>query len=73
VDVERPYRSKTTFEKIGLIGDSVKRNPFKKQREELLTALQSRFKKNMNRHEGLAWAEVQAKLESDTAKLWSLY
>jgi hypothetical protein len=44
----------------------------KKQREEILTALQSRFEKNMNRHTGLAWAQVQAKLEASTEKLWSL-
>ena len=44
----------------------------KKQREELLRALKARFEKNMSRHQGLAWAEVQAKLEADTEKLWSL-
>ena len=43
-----------------------------KQREELLKALKARFEKNMNRHQGLAWAEVQAKLEANTEKLWSL-
>src|SRR6476619_7550773 len=42
------------------------------QREELLGALKARFEKNMNRHKGLAWAEVQAKLEANTEKLWSL-
>ena len=42
------------------------------QREELLRALKARFEKNMNRHEGLEWAKVQAKLEADTEKLWSL-
>jgi hypothetical protein len=44
----------------------------KKQREELLKALQARFEKNMNRHQGLAWAEVQARLEANAGKLWSL-
>ena len=44
----------------------------KKQREELLRALKGRFEKNINLHKGLAWAEVQAKLEADSAKLWSL-
>jgi hypothetical protein len=43
-----------------------------KQREELLKALKARFEKNMNRHKGLAWAQVQAKLEANTEKLWSL-
>jgi hypothetical protein len=42
------------------------------QREELLSVLKSRFEKNMNRHKGVEWAKVQAKLEADTAKLWSL-
>jgi Protein of unknown function (DUF4256) len=43
-----------------------------KQREELLATLQARFEKNMNRHQGLEWAKVQAKLEANPAKLWSL-
>ena len=43
-----------------------------KQREELLNALKARFKKNMNRHKGLEWAKVQAKLEANPEKLWSL-
>jgi len=42
------------------------------QREELLTALKARFEKNMNRHKGLEWAKVQAKLETNPEKLWSL-
>jgi hypothetical protein len=42
------------------------------QREELLSTLKARFEKNMNRHEGLEWAEVQAKLEANSEKLWSL-
>jgi hypothetical protein len=45
----------------------------KKQREELLGALKTRFEKNINRHKGLAWATVQAKLEANPEKLWSLY
>src|SRR5271166_4082271 len=44
----------------------------KKQREGLLGALQARFEKNMNRHKGLEWAKVHAKLEANTEKLWSL-
>jgi hypothetical protein len=43
-----------------------------KQREELLSALKARFEKNMNRHKGLEWAKVQAKLEADAKKLYSL-
>ncbi len=43
-----------------------------KQSEELLRALKARFEKNMNRHKGLGWANVQAKLEANPDKLWSL-
>src|SRR5205809_5704336 len=42
------------------------------QREELLRALKARFEKNMNRHKGLEWAKVQAKLEANTENLRSL-
>jgi len=42
------------------------------QREELLRALKTRFEKNMNRHQGLEWNKVQAKLEGNPEKLWSL-
>src|SRR5262249_27064820 len=43
-----------------------------KQREELLGALKARFEKNMNRHKGLEWDNVQAKLEANSESLWSL-
>ena len=43
-----------------------------KQCEELLNTLKARFEKNMNRHKGLEWAKVKAKLEANTDKLWSL-
>ena len=42
------------------------------QRDELLKTLKSRFEKNMNRHKGLEWAKVLAKLEAKPEKLWSL-
>lgn len=42
------------------------------QREELIRALHARFEKNMNRHEGLDWDQLQAKLEANAEKLWSL-
>jgi hypothetical protein len=77
-----------TVEKIGLIGvnftphtdkreTSVKGAETRKmlspeQREELLELLKARFEKNMNRHKGLEWAKVKAKLEAKTEKLWSL-
>lgn len=44
----------------------------KKQGDEILKALKTRFENNMGRHHGLAWAEVQAKLEANPGKLWSL-
>jgi hypothetical protein len=44
-----------------------------KQREELLVALEVRFEKNMKRHKGLEWVNVQAKLSANTEKLWSLH
>ena len=43
-----------------------------KQREELFGALKTRFEKNMNRHKGVEWPKVKAKLEANTEKLWSL-
>jgi len=42
------------------------------QREELLTALKARFEKNTNRHQGLEWAKVRARLEANAEKLWAL-
>jgi hypothetical protein len=42
------------------------------QRDELLKILKARFEKNMNYHEGLEWTKVQAKLEANTEKMWSL-
>ncbi len=42
------------------------------QREELLRALEDRFENNMNRHQGLEWAKVKARLEAHAVKLWSL-
>jgi hypothetical protein len=43
------------------------------QREELLDTLQARFGKHMNRHQGLEWAKVKARLEAHPEKLWSLH
>ena len=44
-----------------------------KQSEGLIKILKARFEKNMNRHKGLKWASVQARLEANTKKLWSLH
>ncbi len=43
-----------------------------KQRDELLGTLKARYEKNMHRHPGLAWAKVEARLEANAEKLWSL-
>lgn len=50
----------------------MKKNLSSPQRTELLNTLKARFEKNMNRHKGLDWAKVQAKLEANPEKLWSL-
>jgi hypothetical protein len=50
----------------------MKKELSRKQREELLGAVKDRFEKNMNRHKGLEWVKVQAKLEANAEKLWSL-
>jgi|SRR3984957_2154836 len=52
--------------------NSNKKDLSPERRNELLRALQARFEKNMNRHKGLEWANVQATLEAITEKLWSL-
>src|SRR4030081_1639733 len=52
--------------------NSNKKDLSPEQRKELLGALKVRFEKNMNRHKGLEWAKVQAKLEANAEKLWSL-
>lgn len=42
------------------------------EREELLSVLRTRFEKNMDRHKGLDWTKVQARLEANAEKLWAL-
>src|SRR5580765_7391152 len=49
-----------------------KRKLSPEQRKELLLALRARFERNAKRHKGLEWAKVQAKLEANDEKLWSL-
>jgi hypothetical protein len=54
---------------------NIKKELSPKQREELLRTLKARFEKNLNRHKGLEWAKVQARLcgmEASAEKLWSL-
>ena len=52
---------------------SKKKELSSEQRAELLKALKARFEKNMNRHRGLEWAQVHAKLVANAEKLWSLH
>ncbi len=59
------YREETTMTMVNN-GLSVE------QREELLKSLKDRFEKNMNRHKDLEWANVQARLEANPEKLWSI-
>jgi hypothetical protein len=51
---------------------NVKKDLPAKQRGELLSTLKARFEKHMNRHKGIEWARVQARLEANPEKLWSL-
>jgi hypothetical protein len=53
-------------------GVGTKRKLSSKEREELLKALKARFEKNPKRHKDLEWPAVQAKLEANAEKLWSL-
>lgn len=43
-----------------------------KQQEELISVLKTRFEKNKNRHKGLEWTKLQAKLQANPEKLWTL-
>ena len=52
--------------------DGNKKDLSLEQCEELLKALKARFEKNMNRHKGLEWTKIRAKLEANAEKLWSL-
>ncbi len=57
---------------LHVLRDFMKPELSTKQCEKLLKALKARFEKNLNRHKGLEWAKVQARLEANAAKLWSL-
>lgn len=76
--MEGPSPSTTHSEKIRLTKTSevtnvaTKKKLSAEQRDELLKTLKTRFEKNLNRHKGLEWPKVQAKLEANAEKLWSL-
>jgi hypothetical protein len=59
-------------EESGMSSVRTKKELSPQQRNELLKALKARFERNMNRHQGIEWAKVQAKLESNAEKLCSL-
>jgi hypothetical protein len=59
-------------EKGSISGAETKKKFSLEQRKELLRALKARFEKNTNRHKDLEWAKVQAKLEDNTERLWSI-
>lgn len=53
--------------------NSPKKELSPKEREDLLKTLSARFERNMNRHKSIDWDKVQARLESNTGKLWTLH
>ena len=55
------------------MNSSAKKSLSSKQRDNLLNTLKTRFEKYMNRHKGLQWAKVEAALQAQPEKLWSLY
>jgi hypothetical protein len=63
---------KSTSKKIDPFIPNPNKELSPEQREELLRTLEARFEKTMNRHKGLEWTKVRAKLEANTEKLWSL-
>ncbi|HEY0059100.1 MAG TPA: DUF4256 domain-containing protein [Flavisolibacter sp.] len=54
------------------MGTITKKKLSPEQHKDLLKTLKTRFEKNMNRHKGIDWAKVQARLEDNPARLWSL-
>lgn len=70
---DKMYVSTSQRERIRMSEHSSERKELAAdQREVLLSALKTRFEQNMNRHQGLEWAQVQARLEAKPDKLWSL-
>jgi hypothetical protein len=51
---------------------SNKKELTREQREQLLRELKARFEKNMDRHQGLEWAKVQARLDANAERVWSI-
>jgi hypothetical protein len=57
----------------GEMRGAIKKELSAKQRGELLTKLKARFAANLDRHKGVDWAKVEARLEANPEKVWSLY
>ena len=84
MDVERPRLATTSLEEVcstkscvgpltqNLINTMSKKKLSPEHRIELIKELKDRFEKNMSRHKGVDWPKVQAKLEANAEKLWSL-
>ncbi|HSI10223.1 MAG: DUF4256 domain-containing protein [Rariglobus sp.] len=53
--------------------DKTKNTLSPEQREALIKKLQARFEEDINRHKGIDWSKVKARLEANSAKLWSLH
>ncbi len=58
---------------MNIIMPRLKKELSPEQHGEILRVLQTRFEKNVERHKGLEWSKVQAKLEASAEKLWSLH
>src|SRR5271154_3302272 len=68
-----PHSRNTALEKKAVMKDAKANKALSaEQREALLRALKARFEKNLNRHQGLEWAKVRARLDANAEKLWSL-
>ena len=58
---------------LNLVDNNENKKLSPEQHEEIIGTLKARFEKNMNRHEGIEWSKVQAKLEKNIEKMWSLH
>jgi hypothetical protein len=65
-------RHRSAITVISMKSAKTKKDLSSADREKLLATLQARFAQNMNRHAGLDWAKVKARLEAAPEKLWSL-
>jgi phosphate-selective porin len=73
--IKEPAEVSQRFYKIGMktmIMHKLKKELQPEQLEKLLEVLKARFENNMNRHKGLEWAKIQARLEANSEKMWSL-